>query len=100
MIYFPSDLTPVPHHPGYFWDVKKHKMYSLKVGGVLREMKLQKVNPYMLRYGSWRGGLSIGEPFYALSKNGQRRTMLVRNLKKLKLVDYDMPVVNRSKENA
>jgi hypothetical protein len=38
MIYLPATLTPVPRYPGYFWDVKSHKMFSLKVGGELREM--------------------------------------------------------------
>jgi hypothetical protein len=38
MIHLPSTLTPVPRYPGYFWDVKSHKMFSLKVGGELREM--------------------------------------------------------------
>lgn len=98
MIYFPATLTPVPFYPGYFWDVQSHKLYSLKVGGVLREMKMHCVHPIMLRRGYWGGRLSVGDKYYRLSKEGHRRTMLLNELKRLQLVHYDMPVINRVEE--
>jgi len=91
MIYFPATLTPVPLCPGYFWDVEKHKMYSLKIGGVLRELKRKKL---------W-GGVAYHFPrqapssyFYTLYNKGRRRYMFVEDLKRLELVHYDMPVIN------
>ncbi len=98
MIYLPSTLTPVPRYPGYFWDVKSHKMFSLKMGGELREMKERRVHPILLQRGYWRGRLKVGDRYYQLSRNGRRRIMLVRDLKKLELVDYDIPVVMRKVE--
>ena len=97
MIYFPRDLTPVPAHPGYFWDVKEHKLYSIKVGGVLRELKMKRVGPWMTRYSRF-SKYHHGDKYYSLSKEGRQIVMLVRNLKELKLVDYDMPVINRVEE--
>jgi hypothetical protein len=97
MIYFPATLTPVPSYPGYFWDVESHKMYSLKVGGVLRELKVNYVNHYMRNYNRF-SKYRHGEKFYSLSKEGRSRAMMVRNLKKLELVHYDMPVINRIQE--
>ena len=94
MIYFPRDLTPVPSYPGYFWDTKEHKLYSIKVGGVLRELKMRRVGPWMTSYSRF-SKYRHGEKFYGLSREGRQQVMLVRDLKKLELVDYDMPVVNR-----
>lgn len=98
MIYFPATLTPVPNYPGYFWDVESHKIYSLKVGGVLRELKRKRVHPAMFNYGNWHGRIAPGDLYYSLSKNGRSRVMLVKDLKRLELVHYDMPVINRIEE--
>lgn len=93
MIYFPANLTPVPGTPGYFWNVETHKLYSLKVGGELREMKRKKL---------W-GGVADrfprhhkNAPYYTASHNGRTRYLFVADLKKLKLEHYDIPVVHRN----
>jgi len=101
MIYFPSTLTPVPYSPGYFWDVKKHKLFSIKVGGMLRELKMLRAHPAMFNYGRFtysKGGLSVGDPYYRVSVNGRYRYLTVASLKKLELVHYDMPVIERVEE--
>jgi hypothetical protein len=90
MIKFPATLTPVPKLPGYFWDVNSHKLYSIKIAGILRELKLQRFHP-SFRYN--RGTrLKPGDLYYALSHLGRRQYMPVSTLKKLKLLDYTMPV--------
>tara|TARA_R110000850_G_scaffold519_1_gene3164 strand:- start:3427 stop:3729 length:303 start_codon:yes stop_codon:yes gene_type:complete len=93
MIKFPATLTPVPKLPGYFWDVESHKLYSIKVGGVLRELKMQYVNRYTTQYRRF-SKFRQGEKHYSLSKEGRTHIMLVRDLKKLTLVDYTMPVID------
>jgi hypothetical protein len=66
-------------------------MFSLKVGGELREMRCQRL---------WKGVAHkftrrAGSKCYTVSKNGVRRTLFVKDLKRLELVDYDIPVVMR-----
>lgn len=92
MIYFPSTLTPVPNCQGYFWDVVEHKLYSIKQGGELREMKKRRL---------WSGVAHkfarqhSGDLCYTISRNGRRRTLFHEDLKRLELVHYDFPVVKR-----
>lgn len=96
MIYLPATLTPVPYFQGYFWDVEKHKLFSLKQGGELREMKPRRLwNGVSSKFG-YRGG----EWCYSVSKNGRRRTIFVEDLKRLTLVHYDIPVVELTEELA
>ena len=100
MIYFPITLTPIPNSPGYFWDVKSHKLYSIKVGGVLRELACRKLHWAAHRngYRGFPGGMHIGDKHYVISVGGKRQYLPVTKLKKLKLVDYDIPIINRIEE--
>lgn len=99
MIYFPATLTPVPASPGYFWDTKHHRLYSLKVGGVLREMSVRKAHPAMFRHGQTRYlKLKPNDLYYVISNQGRKRYFRVDDLKNLKLIDYDMPLINRNNE--
>jgi hypothetical protein len=92
MIKFPATLTPVPKLPGYFWDVNSHKLYSIKVGGVLRELKVQRCKAY--RGCNRFSKVKVGELYYGLSHRGRSMPTPVRDLKKLALVDYDVPVID------
>ena len=94
MIKFPATLTPVPKLPGYFWDVNSHKLYSIKIGGVLREMKVQRLHPCNHYSRFSKGKPKIGDLYYSLSHHGRHQPMPVRELKKLTLVDYDVPVID------
>lgn len=95
MIYFPATLTPVPFCPGYFWDVESHKLYSIKVGGVLRELKRKQLWAGVAHYYPRRHS---GEQYYSVSNKGRPRALFVEDLKRLELVHYDMPVINRVEE--
>lgn len=96
MIYFPDTLTPVPNSPGYFWDIKKQKLFSLKVGGVLRELKCRKLHPAAFNYRSFRfTNIQPGDLVYQISVDGRHKYLTVRSLKKLEMVHYTMPVIER-----
>jgi hypothetical protein len=96
MIYFPATFTPVPNSPGYFWDVSKKKLFSLKVGGVLRELAVKKAHHAMFRYpGAAFLGLNVGDKYYRISVNGRNRYLPVKSLEKLEIVHYNMPVIMR-----
>lgn len=63
MVTLPKDFVAT-RYPGYFWNVKEKKLYSLKVTGELRPMTF------------FKGGTFYGvrhEPGYKLSVNGRRR---------------------------
>lgn len=96
MIYFPADLTPVPHCPGYFWDMQKERLFSLKMGGVLRELKMLRAHPAMFRYGNSRWlNLDVGDKYYRISVDGKNRYLPVASLKRLEMVHYHIPVIER-----
>ena len=97
MIHFPKDLTPIPNCPGYFWDVVDHKLYSIKLGGELRELKVHRLHPMAHHNGfsSRFSKIKVGEKYYTMSNRGIRRNASVRYLKTLTMVDYTIPQVKR-----
>lgn len=90
MIIFPDSLTPVPKCPGYFWDTSSHKLYSIKIGGVLRELSTHRVDPGVARRFQLNPGI-----YYRVSNKGKPKYIHIVQLKRLKVEDYNMPVINR-----
>ncbi len=74
MVTLPKDFVAT-RYPGYFWNVKEKKLYSIKVTGELRPMTLQ-------RGGSWYG--HVVEPGYQISVRGQKRRFTMKYLSSLK----------------
>jgi hypothetical protein len=74
MVTLPVDFVATKY-PGYFWNVKEKKLYSLKVTGELKPMTF------------FKGGTFYGvrhEPGYKLSVNGRRRKYTMDYLGSLK----------------
>lgn len=65
MIQFPEHFIPLKKYPGYYWNDQNKKLYSIKVSGVLKELKLN--NPV------YYPNISISDPYYSISHNGIRR---------------------------
>jgi len=86
MVTLPKRFTAT-RYPGYFWDVKNQKLYSIKIGGELRELKLAYPTPWRMIY----------EPGYDLSVKGRKRFYPISKLKKLQKKDSKIKVVNREK---
>lgn len=76
MVILPKGLTAT-RYPGYFWDTKRHKLYSIKIAGVLRELPITKPNKFNHMSG----------PGYRVSHRGVRRVLSIDYLKKLPLDD-------------
>lgn len=74
MVTLPKDFVATKA-PGYFWNVKEKKLYSIKVTGELRPMTFQK------------GGRFYGydvAPGYRISVQGRKRTFTMDYLSTLK----------------
>jgi hypothetical protein len=77
MVVLPGDFVAT-RYPGYFWNLKERKLYTLKVTGELRPMTFNK------------GGTFYGvrhEPGYQISVNGRKRKFTMDYLSNLKPVN-------------
>ena len=71
MITFPPEFVTT-RYPGYFWNTKTHRLFTIKVTGELREMKHTKAS-------HWTNGISG----YRVSYHGERKWLTDKYLKKL-----------------
>lgn len=83
MVVLPFGFTAT-EFPGYFWDTRGHKLYSLKIGGELRPVKLVPIEQ------KWWNSHQR-EDGYRISHKGTRRWLYVSKLKKLKVTDSVVP---------
>jgi len=77
MVVLPGDFVAT-RYPGYFWNLKERKLYTIKVTGELRPMTFQ------------RGGNFYGHkiaPGYQISVKGQKRKLTMDYLGSLKPVN-------------
>ncbi len=91
MITLPKQLTATKY-PGYFWDTEEHKLYSIKVGGVLKHLKV--INFGKLQhfvYGAWR--MDCDKWLYRVSVEGHSRYLTDRYLLSLTLEDSEIPKI-------
>jgi hypothetical protein len=77
MIKFPVGLTPTKY-PGYFWHVAEQKLYSIKVGGVLRPIKLS----YPSKFNK------LQTPAYQVSHKGNRVLLSLIYLRRMATRDH------------
>ena len=82
MIVFPKSFVKIKY-PGYFWDTDEHILYSIKVTGVLKPLKLQK------GFRGYSNGHYVDIPDgYQLSHQGSRRYVSLDYLKALVVQPY------------
>jgi len=74
MVTLPKDFVAT-RYPGYFWNVKEKKLYTIKVTGELRPMTFN-------RGGTWYGVRH--EPGYQISVKGRKRKYTMEYLGSLK----------------
>ena len=82
MVILPVGFTAI-EYPGYFWNIKTKALYSIKVGGVLKELKRYKPNRFN----------HMDEDFYAVSVKGKRRILGLTYLNNLVIKDSEIEVV-------
>ncbi len=83
MVTFPGRFTATKLK-GYFWDTDNKKLYSIKIGGVLKELARTKPNVF----NQFTDG-------YRVSHNSRSRWLTMDYLNKLKRSDSVLDVVNR-----
>jgi hypothetical protein len=71
MITFPPDFV-CTRYPGYYWNTKTHRLFSIKVSGELHEMKYTKPS----RFTNYKEG-------YRVSYKGEKRWLSIQYLKSL-----------------
>ncbi len=81
MVTLPPEFTAT-RYPGYFWNIKTQKLFSLKVSGELRELKLIRPN----HWNGWK------DPGYRVSHEGVRKVMSLPYLQTLKLKDSKIKI--------
>lgn len=81
MITFPPEFAAFPKFPGYFWNTQTETLYSIKCGGVLRELK----RTYPNQWNHFKSG-------YTLSLHGKRRIIQIDDLKKLCVTNFTIPM--------
>ena len=81
MITFPKDFVAT-RYPGYFWNLKEQKLYSIKVTGTLRPL----VGP------SKPNQFNRFTTAYQISVGGRRRSLPIEILKKLKPTNSVIPL--------
>lgn len=79
MITLPNTLTATKY-PGYFWDVNEQQLYSIKVGGVLRPLKITMPGRFN----------NLIHPAYRVSVEGERKILSIIYLSKLPLKDSEI----------
>lgn len=79
MVILPKGFTAT-RYPGYFWDTKGQKLYSIKISGQLRA--LTKTYPNIFNH--------LREPGYRISHRGNPRTLTMRYLKSLVVEDSEI----------
>ncbi len=79
MITFPPEFVATKY-PGYFWNTKTDKLYSIKVTGCLRPLTFKKESYWTPNTG------------YAVSVNGKKRFLRLDYLRKLTPSAQVMPM--------
>ena len=81
MVTLPREFTGTKY-PGYFWNIKTQTLFSIKVGGELRELRREEPN----YFNRWH------DHGYRISHKGRYRWMLLTYLEGLKLTDSEIPI--------
>jgi hypothetical protein len=85
MVTLPKDFVAI-RYPGYFWNLKENRLYSMKVTGVLKPLAgPYKPNPFN----------HFNCPMYQISVNGSKRNIGIDYLRKLKAVNSTIPMESK-----
>jgi len=78
MITFHKKYFALDGLPGYYWNKEDEKLYSIKIGGVLRPLALQKPNSFN----------HLCDHGYQLSKHNRSYSYTIRQIKSKIVENY------------
>ena len=84
-IEFPPYFRALKNLPGYLWHIEEKRLYSLKIGGVLRPLKMQKYD--------WKTGRPIHWEHYQISTKGRRFSIGVNRIERMIEAPHIIPQV-------
>lgn len=88
MVHLPRNFTATKY-PGYFWNMIEERLYSIKIDGILKPLKISNPNYFN----------KIQEPCYRVSVRGKRRCLMLSYLKKLVCQDTEIPVKGKKHDS-
>lgn len=90
MITLPEKLTAIKY-PGYFWDTENHKLYSVKIDGILKPIKRSTIWN-MRRYCPYGWNDFADNWVYRVSVQGKRKYLSDKYLLSLEIEDSEFPI--------
>lgn len=72
MVILPIEFVKT-RYPGYYWNTESQTLYSLKINGVLKEIKISRPNHFN----------NYTQPGYRVCVKGKRKFMSLSSLQKL-----------------
>lgn len=90
MITLPEGLFALDGYPGYFYDKEEAQLYSLKIGGVLKPLRM-----YTWIFSKYSRKLC--EPHYVLSRNNRRHYLFMHDLMKILVSPDVIPIERKAK---
>jgi len=82
MVTLPPEFVAIKY-PGYFWNTTEKKLYSCKIDGILKPLKLKQ--------GGFFNGVQI-DPGYSVSVEGKKKYLLFEILCRTKPSNTVFPV--------
>ena len=83
MITFPDGFVATKY-PGYFWNTADEKLYTMKVTGILRPMRMSYPAPQY----------ECTQASYQVRVNGVRRRLTTDQIKRILVPNGTVPIVN------
>lgn len=87
MVTLPKEFVALPQ-PGYFWNLNDQKLYSCKVTGMLKPLKISSLG--LWHNGRWNADRTV--PGYWMSEKKKRKFISLVDLKKLRTAKSVFPV--------
>jgi len=84
MITLPKEFTAIIKYPGYFWNIDSQTLWSIKINGVLKELKASNL--------SFSTSFRRFDKGYFISHKGLRRFISLDSLKRTTYKDSVIPV--------
>lgn len=88
---FPDGFIAFKKYPGYFYHKESNLVYSIKIDGILKPLKVNKANHY---HKNKFPGIQIGDEFVSISYKGKTKNIFLHSVEKKLNYNYVIPIQN------